>query len=128
MTEIRDTIKAEDEKFMAAFDRGDAAGVAALYTENGQLLPANSDYITGRQAIQNFWQGVMDMGVTKAKLEPIEVEGHGDTAYESGKYTLMGEGDQVLDTGKYMVIWRQEEEQWRLHRDIWTTSLPAPEK
>ncbi len=128
MTEIRDTIQVEDEKFMATFDRGDPAGMAALYTDNGQLLPANSDFITGKQAIQDFWQGVMDMGVKKAKLEPIEVEGHSDTAYEVGKYTLQGEGGQVLDTGKYMVIWKQEEGQWKLHRDIWTTSLPAPEQ
>ena len=128
MTEIRDTIQAEDEKFMAAFDKGDPAGVAALYTDNGQLLPANSDFITGKQAIQDFWQGAMDMGIKKVKLEPIEVEGHSDTAYEVGKYTLQGEGDQVLDSGKYMVIWKQEEGQWKLHRDIWTTSLPAPEQ
>ena len=37
-TEIRDAIAAAIEQFMAAFSRGDAAGCAALYTEQGQLL------------------------------------------------------------------------------------------
>jgi len=91
-TEVRDVIVAANENFMAAFNKGDAAGLAALYTENGQLLPPNSDFLTGRQAIQTFWQGLMDMGIKSAKLEIVEVEGHGDTAIEVSKYTLQGEG------------------------------------
>jgi len=54
-----------------------------------------------------------------------EVEDHGDTAIEVGKYTLKGEEGQVLDTGKYTVIWKQEEGQWKLHRDIFNSSVPA---
>ena len=67
----------------------------------------------------------MDMGITGACLEPKEVEGYGDLAYEIGDYTLAGEGNAVLDQGKYLVIWKREEGRWKLHRDIWNTSLPA---
>jgi uncharacterized protein (TIGR02246 family) len=124
-TEIRDAIAAAIEKFMAAFSRGDAAGCAALYTEQGQLLPPNSDVIAGKQAIQTFWQSAMHMGITAAKLETVEVEGHGNTANEVGTYILQGAGGQVLDMGKYVVIWKQEAGQWKLHRDIWNSSRPA---
>ena len=124
-TEIRDAIAAAIEQFMAAFSRGDAAGCAALYTEQGQLLPPNSDVIAGKQAIQTFWQSAMHMGITAAKLETAEVEGHGNTANEVGTYILQGAGGQVLDTGKYVVIWKQEAGQWKLHRDIWNSSRPA---
>jgi uncharacterized protein (TIGR02246 family) len=124
-TEIREAIAAAIEKFMAAFSRGDAAGCAALYTEQGQLLPPNSDVIAGKQAIQTFWQSAMHMGITAAKLETVEVEGYGNTANEVGTYTLQGAGSQVLDTGKYVVIWKQETGQWKLHRDIWNSSRPA---
>ena len=61
------------------------------------------------------------------QLEAVETEGYGDTASEVGKYTLEGEGGQVLDRGKYIVIWKQEEGQWKLHRDIFNSSQPAPE-
>jgi len=124
-TEIRDAIAAAIEKFMVAFSRGDAAGCAALYTEQGQLLPPNSDVIAGKQAIQTFWQNAMHMGITAAKLETVEVECYGNTANEVGTYTLQGAGSQVLDTGKYVVIWKQETGQWKLHRDIWNSSRPA---
>lgn len=126
-TEVRDAIAAANENFMAAFKRGDAAGLAALYTENGQVLPPNSDFVTGKEAIQAFWQALSDMGIKEAKLEVVEVEGHGDTAIEVSKYTLHGEEGQELDKGKYIVIWKQEEGQWKLHRDIFNSSMPVPE-
>jgi uncharacterized protein (TIGR02246 family) len=126
-TEVRDAIAAANENFMAAVKKGDAAALAALYTENGQVLPPNSDFVTGKDAIQAFWQAILDMGIKEAKLEIVEVEGHGDTAIEVSKYTLHGEEGQQLDKGKYIVIWKQEEGQWKLHRDIFNTSLPAPE-
>ena len=125
IAKIQETIVAANAKFMEAFNNGDAAGVAASYTEDGQLLPGNSDFVTGTQAIQNFWQGVMDMGIKSGKLETIEVGGIGKIAYEVGKYTLFAEGDQMLDQGKYIVIWKQVEGEWKLHRDIWNTSMPV---
>ena len=125
-TEVRDAIVAANEKFMAAFNGGDAAGLAALYTEKGQVLPPNGDFVTGQPAIQGFWQAVMDMGVKKAKLETVEAEGHGDTATEVSKFTLYGEEGQVLDKGKYIIIWKRENGDWKLHRDIFNSSMPAP--
>jgi len=122
--EIKHAIAAANENFMTNFQQGDAAGVASLYTEDGQVLPPGSDFVTGRSAIQQFWQGAMDMGIKAVKLETVELDGQGDTAIETGKYTLTGEGGQIIDTGKYMVVWKQQEREWRLHRDIWNTSLP----
>ena len=126
MTEIHSAIGAGVKSFGAAFNRGDAAGMAALYTENGQVLPPNGDFVTGRQAIAGFWQAVMDMGIKEAQIEILEVEAHGDTASEVSKFALLDEGGQVLDRGKYIVIWKQEAGQWKLHRDIFNSSMPAP--
>ncbi len=121
-------IASVDEKFVAAFNRGDAAGLASLYTENGQVLPPNSDFITGKTAIQGFWQAVLDMGIKSATIETVELETHGDTAINVGKYTMQGEGGQTLDEGKYLIVWKQEDGQWKMHRDIFNSSMPVPEQ
>ena len=42
MSVIYDATQSGNANFMAAFQRGDAAGVAACYTADGQLLPPNS--------------------------------------------------------------------------------------
>jgi uncharacterized protein (TIGR02246 family) len=128
VTKIRDAIKEVNANFIAKINEGDAAGVAALYTENGQIMPPNSDIIMGREAIQGFWQGGIDMGIKSMQFEMIDIEGMGTTACEVGKYTVYAQGDQMIDKGKYMVIWKQVEGQWLLHRDIWNTSMPMPEE
>lgn len=127
-TEVREVISAGDKIFMEAFERGDTASIATLYTENGQVLPPNMDIVSGRQGIQAFWQEAIDMGIKAMKLERTEFEEHGDTAIGVGKYTLIGESEQIIDSGKYVVILKQEGGQWRLHRDIWNSSMPAPEQ
>ena len=54
-TGVQAAIEAANEVFMATFNRGDTAALADLYTENGQLLPAGSDFVTGKQNYQDFF-------------------------------------------------------------------------
>ncbi len=122
---LRQEIAAANEKFMAAFGEQDAAALAALYTKEGQVLPPNSDFVTGREAIQGFWQAVMDMGIRRAELETVELEDYGKTAIEVSKFTLYAEGDAVADKGKYTIVWKKKKKgAWKLHRDIFNSSMP----
>ncbi len=123
----QEAISTANQNFMTTFGKGDAGGIGNLYTQKGQLLPAGNDFVKGKKAIQEFWQGAMNMGIKQVQLETIELEGHGDTAIEVGQYVLSGEKGQVMDKGKYIVIWKQEQSEWKLHRDIWTSSIP-PQK
>ena len=128
MSDIRAAIEAANRDFESAFNRGDAAGVAALYTDQARLLPPNMGMMQGKEAVQAFWQGAMDMGCKKVVLETVELEGHKGLACEIGKYTLTiqpASGDTVTDRGKYLVVWKQEEDAWKLDIDIWNTSIPA---
>lgn len=125
--ELRNAILTAEESFMAAVSRGDAAAIASCYAEDGQVLPPNSDFVTGRQAIQSVFQSFLDMGVKEMKLETLEVDGGDDIASEVGRYTLEDAGGHVLDQGKYIVIWKYEAGQWKLYRDIFNTNSPATE-
>lgn len=125
-TNVTDEIIQANLKFMEAFNNGDAAALAGNYTSNGKLYPTNSDVIEGREAIEEFWNAVMDMGIVKAQLETVIAESYGNIAIEEGRYKLYVEGDQMADHGKYIVTWKKEDGQWKLDRDIWNTSIPAP--
>lgn len=120
---IRSRIEAANKVFEATFARGDSSGLGALYTGNAQLLPAQSDFVTGTQAIAQFWQAVFDSGVKGVTLIALEVEDLGDKANEVGKLELQDANGKVLDRAKYVVIWKKEGGSWKLHRDIWTTSV-----
>ena len=123
--DVRAAIEAANAQLVSALSRGDAAGIAAMYSANAQLFPANSDIVSG-QAIQQFWQGAVDAGIKNLTLTTLEAEAQGNIAYEVGTYTLPGEEGKMIDVGKYVVVWKRVGGQWKLHRDIWTTSVPAP--
>src|SRR5437773_7302842 len=115
---VREAIEEGNKQWSAALSRGDSAGMAALYTPNDQLFPTHSDIVSGTEAIQKFWQGVITSGVKGATLTILDVDGQGDIAYEVGKYALTGEGGKGLDNGKYTVVWKRVQGKWQLHRDI----------
>jgi hypothetical protein len=70
--------------------------------------------------------GRLREGISRRELRRNLPFLHGDSAYEVGKYTLGGEGGQVMNQGKYIVIWKKQGGEWKLYRDIWNTSMPAP--
>ena len=122
----REDIEATMAAFAAAFNSGDGAGVAALYTEDGALFPPGAARVDGRAAVEAYWQGAIDAGLTDISLEPVEVEEDGNMAYEVGVFSLAAPGEndtKVTVTGKYIVVWKKGADgTWRLHRDIWNTT------
>ncbi len=115
--------------FAAAFNGGDGASVAALYTEDAALLPPDGARMDGRDAIQAFWRGAIDGGIGGLALEAIEVESNGNLAYEVGAFSLQAPGENgasVTVSGKYIVVWKMTgSHNWQLHRDILIMD-PAP--
>jgi len=130
VADIRSEIESKVKGFLEAFNRGDAAGVAAYYTEEARFLPPNAEKITGKQGIQAAWQHNMDIGVKEADLEIVELIPMGENyACDVGKYKLRiepGPGVTVEDTGKYVVIWKHDGESWKMDIDIFNSDLPPP--
>lgn len=122
---VREEIVKANVKFMTLFRDGDTSGLAECYTVNAKVLPPNADEVCGREAIAQFWQAVMDSGIKEAKLETGEVDGNSMTAVEVSKYSLHDTNGVTLDSGKYIVVWKEEDGRWKLHRDIFNSSVPA---
>lgn len=85
-------------------------------------MPPGSEPLVGHEAIGNFWQAAMNMGIKSVKLETQELEDLGDTAIEQGKAILSGVDGKALDVCKYVVVWKRINDQWKLHKDIWNTN------
>ena len=122
----RPAIDAANKKFIAAFNKKDASGVAATYSPDANAFPPNAPILKGRAAIQKMWQDVINSGITSISLVTAEVESGGNIAYESGTYEMKTQDGKVADKGKYCVVWKNVNGQWMLHRDIWSTDMPPP--
>jgi ketosteroid isomerase-like protein len=128
--DILKAVKKANIRFGENVRKGDAAGLAALFTEDTVLMPPNSEKLYGKKATEQFWGGALtQMGLKDAVLSTVEIFGSGDTVTEVGNYTLKAEPEgqePVEDRGKYFVVWKQTDEGLKLHRDIWNSDLTPP--
>lgn len=123
-TDVAGQIKEANAGLMAAFVRGDTTALAAFYTSDARLFPANKPILDGQAAIGNFWALTLQMGIKKVLFETTTARKFGNLAIEEGNYRLFVEGDQLVDQGKYIVTWKQERGKWKVYRDIWNNSTP----
>jgi uncharacterized protein (TIGR02246 family) len=111
-----------NDAWTAAFNKGDAATVAALYTEDAYVLPPGSAMVKGRPAIETFWRQAAQQ-MTDAKLTTVDVLPLGrSAAREIGTVTLKTKSQPPQEVvGKYVVVWRKIGRDWKLATDIWNT-------
>ena len=116
------TIEKLNEAFAAAVNKGDAAAVAALYTEDAVALPPGAPMVTGRRDIEAFWRSAAEQ-IGELKLDTIDVKPLGsDAAREIGRFTLKTKGQSPQEVaGKYVVVWQKAGADWKLATDIWNT-------
>jgi uncharacterized protein (TIGR02246 family) len=122
----RSDVDALNRTFMQGMEKGDAAVVASVYAPDARILPPGAETLTG-PAIQAYWQGAIDSGMSAGVLETVSLEEHGDVAVEEGRYEIQA-GGEVVDTGKYLVVHRRQPDgTWKLGLDIWNSSRPEAE-
>jgi uncharacterized protein (TIGR02246 family) len=116
------TIEKLNDVWTAAFNKGDAAAVTALYTEDAYVLPPGSAMVKGRAAIEAFWREAAQQ-MSDAKLTTIDVLPLGrSAAREIGTVTLKTKSQPPQEVvGKYVVVWRKIGRDWKLATDIWNT-------
>lgn len=123
--EVRAAIEAANQATAEAVGRGDAEGIVRHYADDALLLPAGAEAVSGPGAIREHFQRALDAGLKGLKLEVRSLEVAGDLAVETGDYEASGAGGGRLDYGKYVATWRRQDGEWKVYRDISTTSMPA---
>ncbi len=119
-------IAASNKVFSACFASGDSTAFANCYTSDACLNVTNMPRFCGTQAITGFFNGGRKMGLTNVALTTEEVMGGKDAVVEVGKYEMFVGNNVSAEKGKYIVIWKEENGKWKMHRDIWNSDAPPP--
>jgi ketosteroid isomerase-like protein len=120
--DLKAEIEGANQKWIAAYGKGDAAALTALYTDKATVLPPGTDMVRGHDAILKFWQGAIQSGLKIDSLQPVSVEHFGTGAREIGRVTAQAPNAQKQLTrveGKYVVVWKKVKGNWKLDTDIW---------
>lgn len=122
-------IRGQVDRWLQLVKAKDAAGIAALYAEDGAVMPPNAPIGRGRDSIQKTWAAMMQTPGFDLTFVPeqIIVSSSGDMALDRGTYRLAiaANGTAQTDTGKYVVVWRKIGGEWKAAADIFNSDLPA---
>jgi uncharacterized protein (TIGR02246 family) len=120
LAQSKPTIQKLNDQWGAAFNRGDAAAVAAMYTEDAYVLPAGAPIVKGRAAIEGFWRQAMQQ-LADVKCTTLDVKPLGRSAAREIGGCGFKTKTQPPQAGalKYAVVWQKEGGRWKLLQDIW---------
>lgn len=99
------------ERWKDAYNAGDAARVAALYTDEGQYLSAHV-HARGREAVRAYFQKGIDAGGRIEAIRVLESWSAGSLAYAIGTYQADNAGQQV--DGRILLVLRRCDGEWRI--------------
>jgi ketosteroid isomerase-like protein len=118
-------IRAQNAAWNAAVVAKSDSAMAAIYADNGTLMPPNEKIVTGTAAIRSFFAMLWPMNANLVITSTaITVASSGDMATDAGTYTFSA--GQVNDTGKYLVHWHKIGTTWKIVDDIWNSDTPLP--
>jgi ketosteroid isomerase-like protein len=122
---VKAAIAASNISYGNCFATGDSVSFVSHYTSDACINPSNMPQMCGPQAVNGFFTGGYKMGIRALKLTTNEVMGGKDAVVETGNYEVLGDKGVSFDKGKFIVVWKEENGKWKMHRDIWNTDMPA---
>jgi uncharacterized protein (TIGR02246 family) len=111
------------EEFAAAWSQGDAAAIAAFWTEDGDIVAASTgELVKGRASLESYYLGLFEGAYkgTTISIKPATIRLlKPDVMVVDGSYELAGmkdaEGnDMPAVMGKYMHVSVKEGDEWRM--------------
>jgi len=116
-------IRSAGQRFISAFNAGNADAVAGFYADDAVLLLPNSPIARGGAAVRDHMRAMAGMHPT-LDFSPDRISQSGDMAYEVGHYTMTVAGNR--DQGDYVAVWRRQPNgDWKMVADSVVSSLPV---
>ena len=118
------TLTALNQQFDAAFNSKNTAAIAALYADSAIVMPAPAGQpVKGRQAIADFFGGLIQAGVIEHALTMKDVIVTDTLATQAGNWAaaMIGEDGvkQQFGGNVQVVFQKQADGQWLAVTHIW---------
>ena len=114
--------------YVSSLEAGDIDAWLSLWTEDGVQMPPNEAPVIGKDQLRKRNGAALDLFTVAIDITNQEVGVAGDWAFSRGVYTATfapkdGSNPIPVD-GKFMtVLSRQSDGGWKIHRDIFNSSV-----
>lgn len=108
-------------KFSEKIKSGDSAWVASQYSSDAEILMDKSEPIKGKD-ILSMWGVVGSSEERDWSFTTTDLQGDENFLIETGKYEIKDTKQKVVSVGKYVVVWKKQNGEWKLYRDIGNSS------
>lgn len=122
---VRNIIEQDHIAYGENFAKGDPTQFSKHYTDDASIFPTNFPKLTGKDAINSFFEGAYRMGIRYIKLTTEEVLGGPEVVTEIGICELFVDGNVSVFLGKFIIVWKQQNGKWKMFKDIWNIDTPA---
>jgi ketosteroid isomerase-like protein len=103
-------------------NKGDAAGLAALYSTNDPVAIFTEGIFRGQSAIQANLSTQFQQGWKNIKLTDDEDHPQGNWAWSVGEWSSTFAGQAV--SGYWSVLWVQQGSAWKIQQQTVVTQIP----
>ena len=129
ITAEEQAIRAISAEWLEFARQRDAAGIAALFAEDGRLIWSGQDPVVGPTPIQEFIANNLaanPMQTTDWSPDRVEVATSGDLAVEYGTYLDENHGPDGAeeDRGSYVTVYRKIGGNWKVAADVGASATP----
>lgn len=129
MTSLKMIIDKKNDQFTKSHITGDTAFLNNIFTPDAKIFAPNTDVVAGRTAIAALNLEYIRFGIKEFREVTTALYGNEDYLINEGTYIMLYGKNNTVEKGKFINIWKSVEGDWKLHSNIWNSSLPAiPEK
>jgi ketosteroid isomerase-like protein len=115
--DIRPAMETANAQFLAAFNTPNPSAFLPLYTKDSVLYFQGAPPVAGPEAIKQFWESRIKLGVRDHTFDIIETGADGKYAFQVSKATVQlvrDTGEKTLSVGHTVRIFeRQSDGTWK---------------
>ncbi len=116
LAQARKTIEDIGRQFSEDYKNGDSMALAAHYAKDGTF-----GSIKGEDLVSAFGKNIRNgrkNGTPYLLFTTNSVFSDGEYLIELGIFESKDTDNNVKSSGKYLVVWKQEDGEWKMYRDI----------
>ena len=123
-------LEAVNQKISEYFGKGDANGLASVYSSEAYMMPDKGPIVKGKENIMKAWSGFINSckssGIEIGGIEITikELTGDKNLLTDVGEFVFISKSGAKFWKGKYIEVWKNENGQWKVHREMTNSNEP----